>query len=229
MIKHCVVNVATGPSHIRGQDRLRKSFREWKYPGNLLTWTDELPPGSPTHEQAPYAFKFYAIQEAIRQGYDTILWLDASFWAVKDPMLVFKVIDQRGYALWKAGWSPGEWASDRALVQLGVTREEAFGYPLVMGGAIGLSIHDTRAMELQKRMLRYASDGKTFPGAWDNKQQQVSKDPRVLGHRHDQPPLGVESKRLGMEAFDGPYLVAYWLSAHPEPDPRSVLICKGML
>ncbi len=229
MIKHCIINVATGGPHVRGQERLRKTLLEKNYQGDIVTWTDEYPPGSPTHQQVPYAFKYYAFQEVIRRGYDTILWLDASFWPVGDPMEVMNVIDKQGYALWYAGWSPAEWASDQALVQMGLTRDEAVNYPLVMGGAIGISIHHPVAMKYIKRILAYAKDGKTFPGAWDNKQQQVSKDPRVFGHRHDQPPLGVEAKRFGLKPFGTPYLIAYWLSAHPEPDPRSIFLCKGML
>jgi len=228
VIQHCVVNVAVGPGHVRGQQRLTESLRAWKYQGDFISWTDAYPPGSPTHQSAPYAFKFFALKEALRRGYDTVLWLDASFWAIDEPMKVFRVIDKRGYALWLSGWTTGEWTSDAALKMLRITREEAFKYPLVMGGAVGISKYHAGAMELLKRMLVYAADGATFPGAWDNKRKQVSTDSRVLGHRHDQPPLGVESKRLGLEPFRCPYLIAYWLSAHPEPDPRSVFICKGM-
>ncbi len=228
MVKHCIVNVATGGPHVRGQKRLAESLRSFGYQGDFITWTDSLPPGSPTHQAVPYGFKFYALREAIRRGYDTVLWLDASFWAIDDPMKLMRVIDKRGYGLWKAGWSPGEWTSDAALVQLGVTREDAFKIPLIMGGAIGLSTGHSGAMELLKRMIVYTKDGKTFPGAWKNDKKQVSQDPRVLGHRHDQPALAVEAKRLGMEAFDGPLYIAYWLSTHPEPDPRSIFICKGM-
>lgn len=43
---------------------------------NLLSWTDQYPPGSPTFEQSLYGFKVHAIKEARRQGADHIIWLD---------------------------------------------------------------------------------------------------------------------------------------------------------
>jgi len=223
--KHCIVNVATGSNNVRGQKRLGQSLRKHGYQGDFLKWTDSYPARSPTHQQVPYAFKFYALMEAIRRGYDTILWLDASFWAVKDPMEVLRVIDARGYALWLCGFSVGQWTKDAALPKLGITREEAFNIPLIMGGAIGISIRDRRALDFTTDMFRYATDGVTFPGAWDNKNQQVSTDPRVRGHRHDQPPISVAAMRRGMEPFGCPYLIAYWTEKIAD---ETVFVCKGM-
>jgi len=225
MQKHCIVNVAVGDGHVRGQERLRQSLQDFKYQGDFLTWTNEFPKGSPTHQETPYAFKFFAIQEAFDRGYDTVLWLDASFWFVQEPMKLFKVIDTRGYALWLCGFSVGQWTSDRALKALQLTREHALELPLIMGGAIGLSKFSLEATAFQLMMLGYATDGLTFPGAWSNKKHEVSKDPRVLGHRHDQPAISVVAERLDMEPFAAPYLIAYWT---PEIDPQSVAVCKGM-
>ncbi len=224
MKRHCIVNVAVGEGHVRGQERLRASLTYWYYQGDFLAWTDTYPPGSPTHQQTPYAFKFYAIQEALKRGYDTVLWLDASFWFVAEPMKIMNVIDERGYALWLCGFAVGQWTKDGALAPMRIGREESFEIPLVMGGAIGISANSCAAMRFQNRLLAYAGDGITFPGPWSNKNGEASADSRVLGHRHDQPPISVEAQRLLMEPFGCPYLIAYW---SPEINPETVAVCKG--
>ena len=226
MIKHCVVNVAVGPGHVRGQQRLMESLRVQKYRGDFISWTDAYPPGSPTHAQTPYAFKFFALKEAVRRGYDVICWLDASFWAVADPMIVFREISRQGYALWLSGWTVGNWCKDSALPALGVTREEALKIPLVMGGAVGIDMNNPLGRSLLDQMLRYAQDGISFPGPWDNKERKASSDPRVYGHRHDMPALSVAAHRLGMNIFSCPHLVAYWSETI---SPNTVLVCKGMV
>ncbi len=69
----CIVNTATG-IYGRGQDRLKDSLIKNGYTGDFLFFRNELPPGCPSQEQAPWAFKIFAVKEAINKGYSSILY-----------------------------------------------------------------------------------------------------------------------------------------------------------
>ncbi len=131
-MKRCVINVAAGAWYPRGQDRLRASLQGVGFQGDFVSWRDTWPPGSPPHFALPYGFKSYAFQQAVSQGYETILWLDCSCWAVRPLEPLFDHIEQEGHVLsrekdpraqnWE-GWTAGQWLKDEALANLGITRD----------------------------------------------------------------------------------------------------------
>src|SRR5205085_12452415 len=94
--KRCVLNVATGP-YAALQLRLAKSLADQGWSGGLLTWTDRLPAGSPAHDVAPYAFKLYAISEALTKGFTSLLCLDAPCVAARPLDPVFQAIQREGH------------------------------------------------------------------------------------------------------------------------------------
>ena len=196
-----IVSVATGYRYLTLQNRLITSV-----PGEaFLTWRDAFPPGSPFHTQVPYAFKAYALQEAYRQGFDTILWADASIVARQSLKPLWNEIESKGY--WfseNPPWNCGQWTRDGALSQLGITREEAFEIPQIIGGAFGLHMQSGVAREFLRRYLYYAKNTSTFLGPWKNNNGEASEDKRVLGHRHDQTVASVIAHKLGMELTKPP-------------------------
>ena len=111
-----------------------------------------------------------------------------------------------GYLLLRNGWWSGEWCSDAALEPLGITREESMTIPHIMACVMGLDLRVERSVEFLEKYYEKANDGVSFIGAWDNKSGQVSKDPRVLGHRHDQTAASVIAWKLGMRNW-----LEHWL------------------
>ena len=79
MTNSCILNVAVGSNHVRGQARLRASLVR-NARATQLFWTSEWP-GEPHHKQ-PYGFKIDAFDRAADTGRPRALWLDASVWAV---------------------------------------------------------------------------------------------------------------------------------------------------
>jgi hypothetical protein len=118
-----VVNVATG-RYVRGQERLT----EWLSSHNendYFVWRDMLPAGSPAHVEIPYAFKAYALREAIAAGAKTLLWADASVVPVQDLTPLWERIERDGYWIsdqagpeHDKGWSNYEWTADEAYADL---------------------------------------------------------------------------------------------------------------
>lgn len=225
-MKPVIVNVAVNHWYPTGQQRLIDSLHAQGYAGAQLMYRDTLPPGSPTHQVVPYHFKTYALLEAKRLGYTVALWLDASIWAIKPVVPLMEEIERQGYMMWNCGFSVGQWCSDRALQILDVDREEALTLPLVVGGILGINFQHPSGYLLLERLHDYAKRG-AFQGPWKNDSNQASMDPRVYGHRHDQPVLGVLRHRLNLQLTDCPYGFAYDVD-NTTPNPNTVFLARGM-
>lgn len=197
----CVVNFANN-WFVKGQQRLKETFRRHGYNGDFLFFNNESELNCPPHGEVPYAFKAYALMLARERGYRYVLWVDSSVYAVKPVKLAFDRIERDGYLLLNGGWNTGQWCSDAALATLEITREDSFGYPHMMACVMGLDLHAVKAQHFLQRYYELANDGVTFKGAWTNKNHEVSDDERVLGHRHDQTAASVIATKLGMKFTD---------------------------
>ena len=223
-MKRCVINVAVGGWYPRGQKRLAESVKQFGAGVDFIGW-NTWPPGSPPHAQQPYAFKSYAFQEAARLGYETILWLDASCWAIRPLGPLFDHIETEGHVFSFEARSAGQWLKDSALPTLGVTRDEAMNMPLLGGMFMGICLKNERSQKWLQRWTEVCQDGKTLPGAHYNVNKCVSTDPRVLGHTHDQSVASIIAFQLGMAITPRPK----WRDlVNPNPDPSTVILACGL-
>ena len=197
-MKKCVLNWAKGEWYPKGQQRLIDSLKKVNFDGDVLTFTEEQEINCPPHNKVPYGFKPYAIKYAIELGYELILWCDASIWAVKPIEPIFEEIEKNQYCFFH-NTITGPFSSDASLKSFGITREEAFNIPMLIGGCIGLNMTTDICKEFFKRWLEKANDGVTFPGCWHNNNNEVSNDPRVRGHRHDQTAASIIAYQLDMK------------------------------
>jgi hypothetical protein len=206
----CVVNyVCGGGWRPFGQERLHKSLTKNGFQGDILTFQEESLK-CPPHSKNPYAFKLYALMEAYKKGYDVAVWLDASFWAIRPIEGLLEFIDINGTALQNSGYFVGQWCGDSCLTIMGINREQAFLIPMFSGGLIGVNFNNVRALEFFKRFHKQAQQGQSFLGAWNNKNQAVSSDPRVKGHRHDMPVGSIITHELGISLQPNNSLFSYY-------------------
>lgn len=179
-MRNAIITVATKKgNYAQGLARLSDSLRN-NFDGDFLAWMHEYSLGAPLHEQNPYAFKVHAFKKAFDLGYDNVLWLDCSAYAVKPVYPIFEVISKQGYFFQEAGHLLGEWSNDRLLEYFNLSRDKAMDIPMVMGGIIGLNKSNSVLYHLQS-----ASENGIFKGQWDNSTQSESKDERCKGHRHE--------------------------------------------
>jgi hypothetical protein len=240
MSRACVINVSVRSWYPRGLARLTQSLARVGCDAEMVGWSNSYPPGCPPVHEAPYSFKTYAFKEVQRQGYDVVLWLDSSCYAIGPIGPVFEQIERDGYYVVDNGWNTGEWCKDAALRPLGITREESFGIPEISTMAVGLDLRRPEAREFLDRWHELSTDGVTFPGEHTNeagleKARQLgvvyrhvgklSADPRVLGHRHDQTAASVLAWRLGWQRTPRPVHLDYY---RDEPDPRTLILSKGL-
>lgn len=203
---------------------MSKTLDQVGYSGGRLFYLD-YPPKSPTHAMASHAFKIYALLQAIEKGYESILWIDASCWAIRPLDAIFERIEKDGYLIIdNAEWTTGQWCSDDALKAMDLDREEAMRMPHCSSACLGLSTKSETAMEFLRQWRHYAEDGITFSG------RSGSKDPRVLGHRHDQTVASVIAIKLGMRPWFefGRYFDYNYNRDNPKRDETLTFLCEGM-
>ena len=198
--KRCIVNYSSGGWYNNGSDRILRRLQETNYDGETLIFRNKLPVFSKKHSEVPYMFKPYAILEALEKGMQQIIWMDSSVYINKNVNTLFDIIEEQGYLiLLNGGWNTGQWCSDNALEALEISREESFNIKHCMSGLFGFDFTRDEPTNLFYKFLHDAE--KTFPGEWKNT-GLTSKNPNVLGHRHDQTALSVYAHKANWNFTD---------------------------
>ncbi len=212
----CVISLGIGRrGHTEPLSRLEESLRRTRFQGDFLVWKDELPLNSPTQLESPMAFKAYCFSEASKQGYRYVLWIDAPCIALRSIHPIFEIISDKGYIMFvdPYGQSVGQWCSDDVLEHHKISREAALRMPEIPTSVIGLDLRSEIGCQFLDEWHALALDRITFRGTrkpilstedhyaigW-NKNNCISSDPRVGGHRYDQTAAGIIAQRLGMVA-----------------------------
>lgn len=239
----CLLNVVTdavASGYMAGQLRMLQSLEKFHWEGGVLFYRNEYPPGSPTHAKQPYAFKLHALREAIRLGYERLLWLDSVAWFLHDPRPLLVHVETTGHLLLHGGDTAGQWCSDEVLQAEGLDREELLKVPLVGGSCYGLDLTRERTNAFWQQWNRWMDSGRfagwaindinaaaVRRGLGDRPTGPVSPDPRVMGHKHDETAASVIAHRLGMELtpvgtfFDG------YRPGQSEENPKHVVVSQG--
>ena len=222
-MKRCIINFANNArNYLVGQERMRKSMLKYAQEASFMFHQNEALFDCPSHKEVPYAFKPYLFQYAREMGYDVILWVDASIYAIKPLKPVFDYMERIGCYFEKAlpkFWT-GEWSSDVALKNLNVSRTEAMGIKELAATVMGLDFRSEIANRFFDKWFGYAQDGQTFVGDWTNERLQVSSDPRVKGHRHDQTVASILANQMNIK------LLEHHTFFGPHPGGKICLICK---
>jgi hypothetical protein len=237
--------VGIGGWYGRGIARLIQKFAENSPGYDILSWINTLPPGAPAgviedgRDYTGYCAKPFALKAAMDSGADVGILMDAAFYPIRPINPLAEHISRYGYYFCRNGFDVGSWCSDRALLRMGLTREEAFEIEEISSYCVGLDFHRPESRELLKQWCEMAADRLTFPGPHTNigradqnpgfpqrNPGNASPDPRVNGHRHDQTALSVIAHRLGMKKLiDRPQFTTY-LGQETE---KTVLVNKGGL
>lgn len=211
--KACIISVGIGGWYAQGIKRLRESLIYHGFAHDVITWSDILPPFSEPHHENPYSFKIAAFAHAMQLGYTHIIWLDASFWAVRDPYAIFDIISEKGFYLWSSGVNCAQQCNDYCLAYFNVTRDTAEGMKGIASGIVGLNIENPTAKEFLDQWIKACSNG-VFKGSRDHANQ--SQDPRFLFHRQDQSAASIIANKLNMNIDECNEHVMYYRPVMPE-------------
>lgn len=184
-MKRAIITVATrAGNYINNLARLSESLRN-NFDGDILGFIGEASVGSPLHEDVPYGFKVYAFQKAKEAGYESVLWVDTSCFAIKNVSPVFEQIEETGFIFQDAGHFLGTWASDKQLKYFGLTRDKAMDMRMIgNAGFLGLNLTRSTPLYFLQQWQQAMYDG-MFNGKWNNDEKTESNDERCLGSRHD--------------------------------------------
>lgn len=230
-MKACIVNYITRNSwHIEGQQRLEESIKRAGFEGDTLLFDNENF-NCVTHKRTPYAFKLFCMEEAFKKGYSQVLWLDASFWAIRSLKDIVNKIIEYKFLVQDSGYPVGQWTSDDCLDRMEINRETAFSLKMFSGGFMGIDFDNVYATTLFKKFLSYAEEGYCFRGSWKNRNNEVSSNKKVLGHRHDMSVGSILMFRAGMKMLPNNTLFNYYGWHHQykqEKDLSEVyFVCEG--
>jgi hypothetical protein len=205
-------------------DRLERSLDDFGPDADRIIWRNSFPPGSPPHQVMPYAFKFYAVKDALQKGYRYVMWLDAGTQAIAPIQPLWDRINSYGYALLSGCDELAKWISDYALRHFGYSREQAKGMKLAGGCLVGLDSQNQKAMEFFQAWGELVKDRKLLMGAnrkareyggimrslmlSDHDESVISDDPTVEGHRSDESCFSLLMDRMRME----PITYTEWLA-----------------
>jgi len=185
----CIISVGVGGWYAQGVSRLEKSLIFHGYAGQVLTWKDEYPEGCPTHEENPYALKIFAFNEAFKRGYKCVMWVDASFWAIKNPHHIFDIINENGVFAFRNGYNCANTCTDNLLNYAGFSRDKAEHLPEIAGGMIGINIDNPDGKKVFKEWSKMCEMGLFKNSRAHNSDE--SQDPRYLHGRQDQSALSM--------------------------------------
>lgn len=204
-----IVNLATS-IYERGRRRLTESL-QGNFDGTVFTFTTEDEVGAPPHLENPYAFKVYAIEKVKNMGYNQVLWLDASCYAIKNVQPIFDWIDQKGIFMEAAGHWTGSWSNDATLGYFGISRDEAMQMPMFSAGFVGFDFEKDVSREFFQKWKNSMLAG-CFKGEWSN-------------HRHDMTCGSIIACQMGLDKIysGGGHYLAYRGEGYGEPQD-SVLI-----
>lgn len=198
MSKNCIVSFANEKGrYIQNLARLSESLRD-NFDGDFLGFINESSLGCESHGENPYSFKIYAIQKAIDAGYENILYLDTSVFAIKNVNPIFEEIQTNGFIFQEAGHYLGVWANDLTLNHFGISRDEAMNMLMIgNAGFLGLNIKSEIGLTFFK-MWKESMEAGCFKGAWTNETKSESQDERCKGARHDMSASSAIANKLGI-------------------------------
>lgn len=203
--KAVIICAGIGSWYGAGVKRLERTLNFEGWGGEILTWTD-YPQNCHSHQDIPYYFKIAAFESALRLGYTHILWVDASFFAVKNPMPMFDLFNEQGYYFFSSGYNLAQSSNDQALSVAGLNRDEAENVIEWASGCVGINFSNPDGNKLYYRWKELMDAG-ISKGSRNHDNQ--SADPRFLFHRQDQTCLSIAINELKLKNTKGLDMVAY--------------------
>lgn len=221
--KPLIISCGVGGWYGAGVKRLERSLIFNGYAGDMLMYSNEYPPNSEAHQDNPYAFKIFAFEEAIRQGYKHIVWCDSSLWCIKTPHVIFDIISDMGVFAFRSGYNCAQTCSDAALEWAGVSRDEAENIPEQATGLVGLYMENPKGKEVYDLWKEGCREGlfKT------NRVHDLndSYDPRFLHGRQDQSIFALACYKAGLD-FNYVDFISYYGTGY-DPD-KCLFFIQGL-
>ena len=186
-----------GSPYKRGQERLKRSLIHHGFRYDIKLYQDFIT--NDFNRECGYNIKADALQQVIKEGYERILWLDSSVWAVRPVEPLFDYIDSNGWYFHSNGFNLRQTADDNALDYFGISPNLAWLMPDLSSSMFGLHMGNPKAQEWAKLWIQSAKDG-----LWNTSREHAngSEDPRYMFDRQDQTAATALMHKLNMNMVD---------------------------
>jgi hypothetical protein len=215
--RRAIVSVGVSQSRVLDLyiNRMERSFAEHGCADEMFIWDQHWPPNSLPHRDCNYGFKVHAVDYARFRGIDSILWFDASCYAIKSVEPLWQRLERDGHVLIEDAERLGKWSSDASLRQFDITRDEAMKFPLMCGTCWGVDLRTERSRVFFDRLLALATPENfngthvsRHPGLREHPRPgtegaKYSDDERCWGHRSDEVYMSLLARELGMQTHVG--------------------------
>lgn len=198
-IKPILISAGIGGHYTAGIDRLERSLYYEGWGGDMKFWRNEYPVGCPEHNgDGQYNFKVYCFNEMFISGRNVVVWADASFFCVKNPMPLFDYVNENGLYFFKSGYLLAETATDRLCEYSGVSRQELIDNQVseFATGLIGINYSNPKGKEFFDTWQQYMRDG-MFGGSRFHDEND-SKHPIYRFSRQDQSVASMVLYKMGI-------------------------------
>lgn len=191
-----VVNVGIGIWYPKGSMRLNDSLVKVGFQGKRQIYSGYLPDQCPPHHQRNYSMKAFALRDAVEAGATSILWCDSSVYAIASIDRIFETIEQDGYYFIDNGNNCAQTATDNALKNMNLSRDEAEKIPERTTCVFGFSMLHEPGRAFYHEFIHQESIG-SFNGGREYRKED-SEDPRFWFSRHDQTAASIIAHQQGM-------------------------------
>jgi hypothetical protein len=206
-----VVSVGFSGWYPRGVARLVRSLAEHGLgkPGKVFAWSDTMPPDTP------------ADNYALSRGCRSVMWLDASAWALQSLGPIFDVIERDGYYFVADACSYVRgWCGDATMDYFGLEPDDLDTIPMLQACIIGLDFRFEIAQAFYAERRRAADVGAFgYPG-------NPSRDTCFKAQR-SQVSASIIAHRLGMKLTTRVAAPLVW-PPWGEIETRHILAFQGM-
>lgn len=208
-MKRAIISLATERgNYYKGLTRLAESLRG-NFSGDFLGFMGEASVGAPKHSEVPYGFKVYAHKLVMDMGYNQVIWLDSSVYAIKPVDHLFDLFNDQAVIMQEAGCFVGQWCNDYTLDYFDLTRDEAMKMPCYgNAGFLGFDWTKHSAVSFFDAWTDSMRFG-CFNGSWSD-------------HRHDLTCGSIIANHLGFNYQPGNEILQY---AAPTDTPNNETIC----
>jgi len=199
-MKVCIINASWGAWYPKGTQRLVDSLwrNGWAY--DIRFWKDQ-PINEFFNPDFPYTIKMAAWIQAIWEGYDIIIWADCSIWAVSDPNVLVKIIENEGGYFLTSGFNLAQTLGDKDLAFSGMSRDEAETKSEVWSCLFGVDLRTEKGKIFSDVFIDAYKEG-VFNTPREH--SGMSEDPRFLFCRQDQSAASIAFHKAGFETMRHP-------------------------
>lgn len=156
-----IASYGVGGWYSAGAIRLAQTAAVYGLRGRVFT---QHPSAWPTHEEQPYAFKMYAIEDTAREtGCSRVLWLDAANYFVADPRpAITAIFAKKGCVLLRDGWCVWDWLStENCDAWRNYVRSPLpAGLRTLYANTLGFDLSNPHQQDLIIRMKQYGQEGR---------------------------------------------------------------------